>query len=182
MKYNPERHHRRSIRLKGYDYSRSGWYFVTIVTYDRQNLFGRVANGEMKLNNAGGIVKTEWLKTREIRKNIELDVFVIMPNHIHGIIIIVDDDNVGAYRHTPLQNRHASTPFQSPSKTIGAIVRGFKSAVTKQINQIRNTPGLPVWQRNYWEHIIRNEIELNRIRQYIIDNPKKWDDDRYFGN
>ncbi len=188
MKYDPQKHHRRSIRLRGYDYSQPGWYFVTIVTHKRQNIFGRVANGQMVLNDAGEIVKTEWLKTREIRGNIKLDAFVIMPNHIHGIIVIMDNF-AGAYcntpplhyRHTPLQqHRHAVTPFQSPSKTIGAIVRGFKSAATKQINQIRNTPGMPVWQRNYWDHIIRNERELNRIRNYIINNPKKWNDDRFF--
>ncbi len=193
MRYDPQKHHRRSIRLKGYDYSQPGLYFVTVVTQDHKMLFGDVVNGKMVLNKFGEIVRNEWLKTAEIRKNIELDEYVIMPNHIHGIIVIVNNDGDmvrrgtmhrrGTMRRAPTTTVHQNIEqFGKPtSNTIPTIIRGFKSTVTKQINKIRNMPGIAVWQRNYWEHIVRNEIELNRIRKYIIENPKKWNDDRNYG-
>ena len=168
-KYNPEIHHRRSIRLKGYDYAQPGLYFITICTKDRQHLFGSIENGRMIHNRFGEIAHNEWIKTAEIRDNVEILEFVIMPNHMHGIILLE-----GAYGNTPLQAK-----FQSPSKTIGAIVRGYKGTVTKQINVLRQMPGVPVWQRNYYEHIIRNEISYHRIAEYIINNPLKWQDDRF---
>jgi REP element-mobilizing transposase RayT len=181
MKHKPVRayrdttqRNRKSIRIPGYDYSQPGWYFITICTQHRQHIFGNVDDGEMILNKSGEIAKSEWVNTINIRTNIVLDEYIIMPNHMHGIIVINNINNVGAYRDTPLQ-----TEFKSPSKTVGAIVRGYKSTVTKQINQFRNTPGVQLWQRNYWEHIIRDETELNRIRTYIINNPLKWQDDRY---
>ncbi len=173
MSYDPEINHRRSFRLREYDYSQPGAYFITICTHNREYLFGNVVDGKMVLNEFGKIVEQCWLETEKMRNGVIVDAFVIMPNHLHGIIVITDD-YVGAYCNTPLR------VFRSPSKTIGAIVRGFKSASTKRINQIRQTPGFPVWQRNYYEHIIRNEIELNRIRKYIIDNPLKWELDRFF--
>ena len=187
MPYNPQKHHRRSIRLKGYDYSQEGAYFITICCHNRQGIFGEIKNGKMHLNKYGKIAETEWRKTAVIRNNVELDEFIIMPNHVHGIIKITDV--VGAYCNTPQQIRNTTrqirntpqqihnttqqTGFRSPSQTIGSIIRGFKSTTTKQINQIRHTPGLPVWQRNYYEHIIRNKQALHRIRYYIINNPKK---------
>lgn len=175
-KYNPDKHHRRSIRLKGYDYSQAGAYFVTICTKNRQCLFGNVVNGEMIFNDAGQIARKCWLEIPDHYPNAILDEFVIMPNHIHGIIII----NVGANNNSPLQNHSAvqSSPFQSPSKTIGSIIRGFKIGVTKWFRQ--NTDVYDVWQRNYYEHIIRNDDELNTIRQYIIDNPLKWQEDENY--
>ncbi len=166
---------RRSIRLKNYDYSYPGAYFITICTQHRKYLFGNVIDGKMQLNKFGKIVKAEWLETPIIRQNVELDMFVIMPNHLHGIIVIVDDTNVGAYSNTPLQKTNT---FRSPSRTLGAIIRGFKSAATKNINEYRWTPGIPVWQRNYYEHIIRSKGELSRIREYIHTNPLKWEFDR----
>ncbi len=165
-KFNPDVHHRRSIRLKDYDYGQAGAYFITICSWNRECLFGDVADEEMQLNEYGWIAANEWLQTGVVRPNVELDAFVVMPNHIHGIIIL---NNVGATR------RVAPTTLQSNS--IGAIVGQFKSIVTKQINGIRNSSGLPVWQRNYYEHIIRNEDELNRVREYIINNPLRWADD-----
>jgi len=170
MRYNSKAHHRRSIRLKQYDYSQIGVYFVTICTYHRDCLFGKIINGEIILNEIGLLVQNEWVKTEKIRDNILIDVYLVMPNHLHGIIMI---NNVGAYSHTPLQN-----VFRSTSKTIGAIIRGFKSTTTKQINQYRQNPYLPVWQRNYYEHIIRNEDELSHIREYILNNPLQWEYDR----
>lgn len=168
--FDPEKHHRRSIRLKDYDYARGGAYFVTVCTYNHQCLFGEIINGEMQLKNFGQIVSGEWLRTPQLRPNIVLDVFIVMPNHLHAILII---EGRGVLPYAP-----APTNFRSPSQTVGAIVRGFKSAVTKQVNEMRNTPGLEVWQRNYYEHIIRNENERNLIRQYIVYNPQKWEFDR----
>jgi REP element-mobilizing transposase RayT len=178
MTYDPNKHHRRSIRLKGYDYTQPGSYFVTIVTHQRQLLFGDILNGDMFLNNVGCIVKAEWLRTADIRDNVTLDEFVSMPNHLHSIIIINDDEiPVGASRSSPLQTdmqlSHGPVPH-----SLGAIMAGFKSSVTKRINGLRNTPGMPVWQRNYYEHIIRNEMEWNNIRKYILTNPKKWETDQ----
>jgi REP element-mobilizing transposase RayT len=113
-------------------------------------------------------VENEWEHTEMIRPNVQIDTFMVMPNHLHGIFI------VGAIHESPLQT------FHSPSQTIGAIVRGFKSATTKQINQMRKMIGFPIWQRNYYEHIIRNDDELNRIREYIINNPINWGDDENY--
>jgi len=168
MQYDPQKHHRRSIRLKNYDYASSGAYFVTIVTHGRQCLFGAIVDGQMRLNEFGEIVCDEWLKTEIIRPRVQLDVFVIMPNHIHGIIIVNDVD--GCCRGT-LQRAPTIEQFGKPtSDSIPTIIRLFKSATTKRINEYRNTPAVSVWQRNYYEHIIRNETEWQRIRQYIANN------------
>jgi len=158
-----------SIRLPGYDYSQPGAYFITIVTHNRQCFFGNIIDGEMMLNEFGVLVKNEWLKTGIIRPNIVIDAFVVMPNHLHVIIIITD---------TKTETKTIEQ-FGKPTKnSIPTIVRLFKSTTTKQINQLRvSTPMQPLWQRNYYEHVIRNKVELNRIRQYIIDNPKKWKED-----
>ncbi len=182
MKFNPAIHHRKSIRMQGYDYAQDGAYFVTICTHNRQCLFGDLKGvlqytptAEMVLNPFGIIVRDAWQNTPVIRPGMLLDAFVIMPNHIHGISIIrrgVLRTGVLPYAPTPI--------FQSPSQTIGAIVRGFKSSTAKQINQMRETPGLPVWQRNYHEHVIRNEEELHRIREYIITNAQNWVNDIHF--
>jgi len=130
------------------------------------------------LSNIGKIVQAEWLRTPAIRSNVELDEFVVMPDHFHGIIVLNaerngehgQDSNSGG----ELQFAPTRTPFRSPSKTIGAIIRGFKAAATKRANELHKTPGLPLWQRNYYEHIIGDEMELARIREYISLNPAKW--------
>jgi putative transposase len=174
-KYNPEKHHRRSIRLRDYDYSQTGAYFVTICSWNRECIFGDILDGDIRLNEFGQIVKKEWLQTGDIRHNLELDEFIIMPNHIHGIIVL--NDIVGATRRVARNWAiHRIAPTLQ-SNSIGSIIGQFKSIVSKQINLIRNTPGFPVWQRNYYEHIIRNEDELNRVREYIINNPLQWADD-----
>ena len=181
MKYNPDKHHRRSIRLQGYDYSQPGIYFITLCTQNHECLFGEILNGEMRLNDFGKIAHQCWLEIPNHFPHIQLDEFVIMPDHIHGIIIL--NDIVGAKNFSPLQSKNFSppkniTPFRSPSKTIGSIIRGFKIGVTKGFRQ--NTDIYVVWQRNYYEHIIRNDVELYQIRQYIIDNPKKWKTDENY--
>ncbi len=160
---------RHSLRLAGYDYSQAGYYFVTICANNRKCLFGEVKDGKMVLNDAGNIVQKEWGNTEQIRNNVNLDEHIVMPNHIHGIIVICR----GVLQYAPTNS------FRSPSQTLGAIIRGFKSAVTKQINQSRNTPGKPVWQRNYHEHVIRGETDLRRIRDYIQNNPINWQNDEY---
>ena len=167
------KHHRRSIRLKGYDYSQPGAYFITICAHNRKPLFGNVVKGKMRLNALGEIVRHEWLRTADIRPNVELDAFVLMPNHIHGIIILHDDG-----RGT-LQRAPTTEQFGKPtSNSIPTIVRLFKSVTTKHINEIRRTPGAPVWQRNYYEHIIRDSESMNRIQEYITQNPLRWHLDR----
>jgi putative transposase len=160
--------HRRSIRLKGYDYRQAGMYFFTICTKDRAYLFGEVVDGEMRLNEKGQIVADTWQWLAIQYKHIVLDAWVIMPNHLHGIIVIVDEYCRGGSRTAPTQQR----------KPIGRLIGAFKTVSTKHINNIRNTPGFPVWQRNYYEHIIRNEESLTQIRQYILNNPGQWEFDR----
>jgi len=223
MTYNPQIHHRRSIRLSGYDYAQAGAYFITICTHNRACLFGKIIDGEMILNNAGEIAYQEWVKTPQLRPHITLDVFVVMPNHMHGIIVIngrgelhspnnhkshpPNNPNTLHSPNNPNQSRspnnpnnphspnipnqsyspdddimankgECNSPLRSPSNTIGAIVRGYKSAVTKQINLLNNNGS--VWQRNYYEHIIRNEQAYQTISVYIMNNPLKWNDDKFY--
>ena len=180
MTYDSKIHKRRSIRLKEYDYSQEGLYFVTICVNVgangiRPHIFGEVINGEMVLNDVGKIVHNEWLKTSDIRSNVQLDAFIVMPNHVHGIIVIThddrgvcDSDNQGV----------CDTPLRSPSNTVGAIVRGYKSAVTKQLRQLGHTR--IIWQRNYFEHIIRNTKDCNNIFEYITNNPVNWKQDKFY--
>jgi putative transposase len=169
-KYNPDKHHRRSVRLQGYDYSQNGAYFVTICAFNRECLFGEVVNEMMLLNAWGEIVQEEWLRSAEIRREIELDLFVVMPNHFHGIIVLTGD-TVGANRRfAPTENR----PSGTTSGSVSAIIQQYKSIVTKRINTMRDTPGTPVWQRSFHNRIIRNEEALNKARQYVENNPARW--------
>jgi REP element-mobilizing transposase RayT len=163
---------RKTLRLKNYDYSSEGYYFITICTYKFINFFGEVINGAMILNDFGEIADTELLKTMKIRHNVLIEHYVIMPNHIHAIIQITE--KVGAYCDTPLQKQ-----FRSPKNNLGSIVRGYKSAVTKQVNILRNNHS-HVWQRNYYEHIIRDEKSFLEIVDYIKNNPAKWEYDKYY--
>lgn len=170
------KYNRKSIRLKNFDYSQEGGYFITICTKERRCLFGEMVDKEMRLNECGEIVQEEWEKTAMIRSNIHLDEYIVMPNHIHGIIIMdkQKNDRRGVLQYAPT----AVNSFRSPSQTIGSIIRGFKSTVTKQINILRGFPESPVWQRNYYEHIVRGDNDLNRIREYIHGNPLNWDGDQ----
>lgn len=163
----------RSIRLKGYDYARPGAYFVTICTQNRVCLFGDVVNGKMRLNDTGDIVRQCWLDMPAHCSTAVLDEFVVMPNHIHGVIVL-GDAPVGATHASPLPTRPRGPRRQS----IASIVGSFKSAVTKRLNERRGTPGASVWQRNYYEHIIRDDAAWQRIREYIANNPLQWALDR----
>ena len=177
MKYNPDIHHRRSIRLKDYDYSQSGAYFVTICNKNKECLFGDVVDRKMRLNEMGIVVQQCWNVIPEHFPNTVSDEFIVMPNHIHGIIVIVGAQFIAPFGKTMSGNQgvmnHAPT-------TAGEIVRAFKARCTYAINQVRITPGMPLWQRNYYEHIIRNEPELNKIREYIINNPLNWESDENY--
>lgn len=187
------KYHRRSIRLKEYDYTQPGAYFLTIVTGIRLCIFGEVLDGEVHLSQMGEIARKEWERLPNRFDHLQLDEFIVMPNHVHGIIFI-KDDAVGAQQiesMTELSNGPA-VPLRNPihfEKTerfskpvpgsIPTIMRSYKSAVSLRCNFLRKEPDAPVWQRNYYEHIIRNEAELNDIRAYIINNPNRWDEDEY---
>ncbi len=153
---------RRSIRLPGYDYRLTGLYFVTICAHERRCLFGEVSGESVRLNALGQIVETEWTKSRELRREIAMDAYIIMPNHLHAIVAI--DQAVHPAGSAP----------GARNRSLGSLVNGFKAAATRRINELRGTPESAVWQRNYYEHVVRNEDELNRIREYIALNPAKW--------
>lgn len=174
--YDSQKHNRQSIRLKGYDYSQPGYYFVTICVADRYCLFGKIVDEQIILNEYGQIAKKEWVRTEKLRDNVRLDEYVVMPNHIHGIIIITYQNNSKGVLQYALADE-LENKFRSPSNNVGAIVRGYKSTVTKQINELNNQPGDKVWQRNYYDHIIRSKNELNKIRTYIRENPRNWEND-----
>jgi len=252
-KYNPQIHHRRSIRLKGYDYTRQGVYFVTICTHGREHLFGEIVDGKMVLNPFGGVVATYWQRLPHHFPRVQLGTWVVMPNHIHGIIIITDDgdDDGGdgdacrdeAIPHASLSAEMrgdteapgpeepgggclapstaphidgkgeatpqasmpagmrgdaktpgledviegclaptasattATTPNGTPSGSVGAIVGNVKSTITRRINKMRRTPGVVVWQRGYWERVVRSPEEHARIEDYILLNPARWQAD-----
>lgn len=186
MRFNPDKDHRRSIRLRGYDYAQAGAYFVTVVIKDRENLFGDIVDGEMRLNDGGRIIQATWDELPDHYLGVECDSFVVMPNHVHGIIVLVHDVgasgiDVGAGLK-PAQPGFRPTIAPrvglKPAPTLSEIVRAFKTFSARQINDIRRTPGVPVWQRNYYEHIVRSETELIRIREYVANNPPQWEMDR----
>lgn len=174
MKYNAKEHKRKSIRLKGYDYSQTGAYFVTVCAHNHELLFGHIAEERMILNDAGKFANKCWLEIPEHFPHVTLDKFIVMPNHIHGIIIIDTMNDVGVQNVEPLRKQNKYQ--QIIPKSIGSIIRGFKIGVTKWFRS--NTNIYNVWQRNYYEHIIRNEDGLNRIREYIINNTIQWQFDR----
>ncbi len=198
MAFNPNIHHRQSIRMPGYDYSQAGAYFITLCTHQRAHLFGEIIDGRMTLNDAGLIAQNCWNAIPEHFPLVYLDEFIIMPNHIHGIVVI---NNVGeihespnehtrhvrANNHSPNEHkRHVRAIHESPlqmtiverrNMIIPKLIGRFKMQAAKQINLGRYTPGIPVWQRNYWERIIRDEREMQSVRQYIRNNPAQWQHD-----
>ncbi|MBP6386701.1 MAG: hypothetical protein KA313_10100 [Pseudarcicella sp.] len=194
-KFNPDIHHRKSIRLNEYDYSQEGLYFITMCVQNRENIFGDIENHKLTLNPLGEIAQKEWLNTINIRDNIKLHEFIIMPNHIHGIIEITKN------KSKPEDNQG----FKSPTQTIGSIVRGFKIATIKQIKEyiskgelqfaptsertdidkgeLQFAPTIKnldykIWQRNYYEHIIKDEKAYKNISSYILTNPERWIEDK----
>jgi REP element-mobilizing transposase RayT len=175
VKYGPAIHRRRSIRLQGYDYSQAGAYFVTICTQNRACLFGEIHNGEMQLNDVGMFVADEWVKTADTRNEIELDAWVVMPNHFHGIMVF-NTPIVGAIHESPLpgQSPLPMTVAQRRNMALPKLIGRFKMLSAKRINEWRRMEGTRLWQRGYWEHVIRTDESLNQIRQYITHNPAQW--------
>jgi len=196
MQYDPFKDRRRSIRLKGYDYAKEGAYYVTMVAQNRLCLFGDVVNAEMILNDAGEMLQSQWFALPERFPNVEFDEFVVMPNHFHGIVVITDNTRDGENKRA--RTRRAPTTPTRDSDSVGAtlvvaqndehdpvlgeIVGAWKSITTDEyicgVHELNWEPfDRKLWQRNYWEHIVRDENDLNRIRKYIINNPVNWDED-----
>lgn len=184
---------RRSIRLKNYDYSQEGKYFITICCQDRASLFGKIDKGEMILNEAGKMIATEWLALKSRFPNIELHEYIVMPNHFHGILGIVENtaviptnNTVGTSLAGVQNNKNGQPQGIAPTglpPTVGNIIGAFKS-----ISSVAYIKGIEsknwkqfnkrLWQRNYWEHIIRNDGAFDKISQYIQNNPRKWNEDK----
>jgi putative transposase len=163
------RGNRRSPRLHGYNYAENGAYFVTICTHNRASLFGEVVEGSAKLNPYGQVVDQCWHDLRLHYSGVELDEFVVMPNHVHGIVVITGGDVGEGLRPSPTKNKQHGLP---------ELIRAFKSFSARKINELRGTSGTSVWQRSYYEHIIRNENSLAKVRQYIQLNPLNWELDK----
>jgi len=176
MTFSHSEKHRRSIRLSNFDYSVEGAYFLTICAHNKRSFFGEISDCKMYVNEYGKIVLDEWQKTSILRPRIITDAFVVMPNHIHGIIFIKNQkqtNNFGARKKPPVVEK-----FGRPtSDSIPTIVRLYKSSVTMKINNLRHSPCEPVWQKNYFEHVIRDKKSLYLIREYIEQNPSNWESD-----
>lgn len=178
--YNSDIHHRRSIRLQGYDYRQAGAYFVTICAQNRACLFGEIVNDTMQLNDAGIMLARHWQMLPQRFTNIRLDAFVVMPNHIHSIIVLTDG-RIGPPTEATLPSPPRATLVVAPT-SLGDVVGAYKSLTTVEyVRGVKASGWAPfdgkLWQRNYYEHIIRNESSLHDIRQYIIHNPAKWAED-----
>jgi len=196
-RHDPDRHDRQSIRLRGWDYRQPGAYFVTIVTAGRDLLFAQMAGRVVALSPFGRMATAGWQRLAHHFSQVRLDEYVIMPNHVHGIIWITEDGQRRGEAFLPsdlqpeglaqgedleqparsLGMPHPHTERRLQSGSLGAVVGNFKSIVTRRVNRMRRTPGAPVWQSNFHERIIRNERELDAIRHYIRNNPANWDDD-----
>ena len=190
----PEIYDRQSIRLEGYDYSQAGAYFVTICVRDKRCLLGDVADGKSVPNDLGAVVSESWNWLAERYDYVRMDEWVVMPNHLHGIVLITNEDRRGGSRtaqgsdgphHEEGGSRTAPTETDSgrslgpaKRKPLGRLVGAFKTVSTKCINEIRGSAGAAFWQRNFHEHIVRDQTELNLIREYIAGNPAAWETDR----
>jgi REP element-mobilizing transposase RayT len=163
---------RKNIRLPEYDYSSGGAYYVTICTKNKACILGDIKEGQMKLTAIGKIVQEQIQITPKIRRNVTIDSFVIMPNHIHMILLITSDDGRDMARHVPTTGRGR---FGKPqSGTLSTIVGAIKSTITKNIHLQDGADGKSIWQGRFYEHVIRNEKSLEKIREYIYNNPRNW--------
>ena len=162
---------RNSLRLASFDYSQPGAYFVTLCTHNQECLFGRIADGAMQLNEPGHLVAHAWRESLAPYLAVTLDEWVLMPNHLHGILVFDEHASTAPQEITRNQRRNMLL-----SKCIGR----FKMVSAKQVNAWRKTPGRSLWQRNYWEHVVRNDRDMQRIREYVRDNPARWELDRLF--
>lgn len=182
--YDPLMPHRRTIRLRGWDYSADGTYFVTVCTNRRAHLPGEIVDSQMRLNAAGIAVADSWRWLSAQYPYVVLDEWCVMPNHLHGVLTLTGR---GGSRAAPTRDGGPTRPRTVPSrddapttprrKPIGQLIGAFKTVSTKQINLQRKTPGGMVWQRNFWERVVRDATELDRIRVYIRDNPTNWAQD-----
>jgi REP element-mobilizing transposase RayT len=196
MPYNPHLHNRNTIRLQGYNYAQHGAYFITICTHNKEPVFGEIKSGIMIPSHLGEIAYNQWLQLPQRFTNINLGAFVIMPNHIHGIIIIEEMDpsrrgEAGDNKHSikpkitlspasPTLPNEDSLPHGTIPGSISAIIQNYKSSTSRKINMLLRTKNKTTWQRNYYEHIIRDDNDYDRIVEYIENNPSCWSDDRYF--
>jgi len=189
-KFDPRKHHRKSIRVPGYDYTQPGAYFVTIVTHQRECLFGEVVDGKMRLNQNGQIAQWEWERLAHRFTFIKLGTYIVMPNHFHGILIFhnsvratrtdymdIYPNNASSQAIASIENSGSPLPRGPKPLSLGAILGQFKSRVTKRLWKNPSLDGTPIWQRNYYEHIIRDDDDLNRIHLYIEANPRNWHTD-----
>ncbi len=182
-KYDPDRHHRRSIRLKGYDYTRAGAYFVTFCVQNRNHLFGEIVDWQMLLNDAGRMVETIWQELSVFYPGIDTNAFVVMPNHFHGIIVLTPDDiSKMADLSTGQNGDTGQTRESAPTLSLSDMVHRLKTLTTKRYTDgVRNQAWTPypgrLWQSNYYEHIIRSEASLRSIQAYIENNPGQWEQD-----
>jgi putative transposase len=163
--------HRKVLRLRDYDYSQNGAYFITICTHRRQFLFGRFEDGKLIVNEFGKIVETCWSELPSHYNDIQLDTFIVMSNHVHGIVVFDSEARAGLRPAPTAQGNGSDCKID---KSLFGIVRSFKAFSSRKINQARNLPGAAVWQRGYYEHVIRNESDLEETRYYINSNPEKW--------
>lgn len=167
---------RRSIRLKSFDYRHSGPYYVTICAYQRRKIFGEVVLDRVELSELGCLIDQSWMKTSIHHQHVETDAFIIMPNHIHGILWLMHG------RGTACRAPTVEKFGQPVSGSLPTIIRSFKSAVTREWRVRSANPDVRIWQRNYYERVIRNDRELTRLRSYIQQNPLRWEEDKYYGN
>lgn len=190
-KFNPNKHHRKSLRAPGHNYTQPGAYFVTIVTYQRECLFGEVPDGVMRLNENGQIVQWEWERLTLRFAFLELGTYIVRPNHTHGILIfhgavratradytVTHSNNAPLQTNAPDDNNGSPLPRGPKPSSLGTVIGQFKSRVTKRLWKIPDLNGIPIWQRNYYDHIIRNNGDLKRIHRYIEANPHNWDTDQ----
>jgi REP-associated tyrosine transposase len=184
--YDPRLQHRKSIRLKGYDYRSAGAYFITLCAFQRECLFGVIKQSEMCLNPNGEIVRSCWEQLPHYFPLVSLVAFCVMPNHLHGVIVLADNrlgeasaslESILFGKSTADASPLRGRPMGTMPGSLGAILQNFKSVTTRRINQTRGITGKPVWQRSYYEHVIRSQAEMNRISEYILANPARWSED-----
>ncbi len=186
MTFNPQIHHRRSIRLKGYDYTQPGAYFITILAYQHEEIFGEIRDGEIIASKLGLIIYDEWFRTIKIRKEIRVneDEFILMPNHLHGIVWIdnnsipIEVNNFDGEKVHSIMSRENHQQVHRMPHSLSTFISGFKSAVTSR--STRDLHMMKIWQRNYFEHIIRNEGEFQKIWDYIDTNLQNWQKDQLY--
>jgi putative transposase len=173
-----EQRKRKTIRLEKHDYTGWGYYFVTIKTEGNRRIFGSITNGSVNLSRYGRIVTEEWKRSAFIRGEIRIDEFIVMPDHLHGIVIIDPEKTYEIHKLLSITSDSLITPtggaYKNQKASLSSLISGFKSSVTSQINKIRNCNQPSIWQRNYHERIIRDADELNAVRKYIRNNPLKW--------